>query len=87
MDIDSYINLSKNLMSEGLPESIVCTIIQETGKDRRTTIMENNKDNSKPTEKQINMLKKFKIPNINELSREEASSIISKKLQTHSKGE
>lgn len=88
MELEQYIKTAKYLIDEHLPENIVVTIIQEVGKDNRTNLMETGKairkdtpKDNMPSEKQIALLKKFKVKDIEKLSREEATAIISEKLE------
>jgi len=71
MEIKKYIEIVKELQKEGLSENIICRILEEEGKDRRTTQMygkeekttqnplkQEFKGNDKPSEKQLYYLKK-----------------------------
>jgi len=89
MEIKKYIEIVKELQREGISEQIICRILEEEGKDRRTTQMygkeektpqkplkQESKAIDRPTEKQIYFLNKNKIEIPK--TKKEASDLIKK---------
>ncbi len=84
-----YVDLAKSLLEENLDIDIICTIIEEVGKDNRTNLIRSDKENknepwrSEPaTQKQKELLDKYSVSYNDSLSKGEASDLIEKHKYT-----
>lgn len=74
-----YLGISEDNMA-----MISCCILKEIGKTQRTHTIREEKPketNNKPTEKQLNLLSKLKIPFTDSMTKMEASKLISEALK------
>ena len=78
--ISSYVNLLEELKSSTKDDVAALALLQEIGKDRRTSRINGNSSNSAATQKQKAYLQKLGVEFEPDISKAEASQLIDEAL-------